>query len=192
MPGGCVAWLWQQQEAVSQRGWGWSGLGLVGAGAARCLTGLHPAPRAKAGAARLGRQRSCSWLGKAGNGNGGKPAKERRARVLCEGREQVIRTSRPGSLLKTRNEGSEVLHVQQLARSCFLGRGCCDNPSGMGSGASARLVYFFSVEFTSECFQRTTGLFCGTLGDALGDREGGKVLGWPPGHPGVLPEQPCP
>lgn len=84
------------------------------------------------------------------------------------------------------------MHVQQLARSCFLGRGCCDNPSGMGSGANASLVYFFSIEFTSECFQRMTGLFCGTLGDALGDTEGGKVLGRPPGCPGGLPEQPCP
>lgn len=61
-------------------------LGL--AGVSRGCT-QHPGLR-QAGAARLGRQRSCGWLGKAGSGNGGKPAKERRARVLCEGREQGI------------------------------------------------------------------------------------------------------
>lgn len=76
-----------------------------------------------------------------------------------------------------------MMHVQQLARSCFLGRGCCDNPSGTRNGANMSLVYFFSVEFTSECFQRVTELFCGALGDALGDREGGEgawMASWPP------------
>lgn len=33
----------------------------------------------------------------------------------------------------------------------------------MGNGASINLVYFFSVEFTSECFQRMIELFCDAL-----------------------------
>lgn len=35
----------------------------------------------------------------------------------------------------------------------------------MGNGTSINLVYFFSVEFMNECFQRMIELFCGALDD---------------------------
>lgn len=59
------------------------------------------------------------------------------------------------------SEGLEMMDVQQSARSCCLGRGCCDNPSGTGSGAKADLGYFVSVGFVRERLQGEAKLLRG-------------------------------
>lgn len=67
------------------------------------------------------------------------------------------------------SEGLEMMDVQQSARSCCLGRGCCDNPSGTGSGAKADLGYFVSVGFVRERLQGEAKLLRGA---ALGAVQG--------------------
>ena len=116
----------------------------------------------------------CGWgggcagsvLGKAGHGNGGGDSKGEKSCNSCGWVEN--KPSEQVSLAvfsKSEIKGIQNYVSAATCQSLLLRRGCCDNPSGMGNGASINLVYFFSVEFTSECFQRMIELFCGAFDD---------------------------